>query len=429
MGLIPDPMLLARLRLYVLQVNRFLLEYANLSDFIVEMVLTKLVNNASSNVSPTVISLERDHLSWNTTFPAATICFKDLNETALEEVIAEYNATDKDSLRIFLLQLVKISVVDVTDAELEDNPLVPPEKFLEIMDRIQINFIPQILTSLNLPIRVQKTIVEMGLCYSINSKIAMYNSIEYRFGNKDEIVELPNYDAHQLDGELFIQLSDFSEAYTIYFHSPTEIPQSLDKSLAGAPLSFRSVILKVINLYSTDEVRELYLSQRKCRYMEENILSRSPVYSYSMCTVECRARKTLEICGCMPHYYKALPNERICLLSELRCLYTYRSALSSVSKKGGCDCLPTCDTNYFTIYEDTVLQWDRWTQVKYGIREYPKIRLKREVLYGIKEVLVNCGGAAGLLLGCSFLTIIEVVYFVTLRLFWFIMGRRQDAEL
>lgn len=40
--------------------------------------------------------------------------------------------------------------------------------------------------------------------------------------------------------------------------------------------------------------------------MDENILSRSPIYSYSLCAMECRARKTLEICGCIPHYYRVL---------------------------------------------------------------------------------------------------------------------------
>lgn len=112
----------------------------------------------------------------------------------------EYNVTDTDSLRIFLLQLVKISVVDVTDAELDDNPAVPPEKYLEIMNRIQINFVPQILTSLSIPIRVQKTIVEMGICYSINSKIAMYNSPEYVWSVNVKYTNMNYYQVSEFSG-------------------------------------------------------------------------------------------------------------------------------------------------------------------------------------------------------------------------------------
>lgn len=80
-------------------------------------------------------------------------------------------------------------------------------------------------------------------------------------------------------------------------------------------------------------------------------------------------------------------NERICPMSELKCLYTYRSALTAVSRLKECDCLPTCEIDFFTIYEDYSMKWDRWTQIKYAIREYPKLRLKKEVLFGITDVL------------------------------------------
>lgn len=76
------------------------------------------------------------------------------------------------------MQLVSTSTIDVTDADLEDHPLIPPEKYLELLDRVQMNFLPTILTSLSIPVSVQKTIVEMGMCYTINSKIAIFNSLE-----------------------------------------------------------------------------------------------------------------------------------------------------------------------------------------------------------------------------------------------------------
>lgn len=88
------------------------------------------------------------------------------------------NVTDKNSLRVFLMQLVSTSIIDITDADLEDHPLIPAEKYLEMLDRVQIDFTPFILSSLAVPIRVQKTVVESGMCYSINSKIAIFNSPE-----------------------------------------------------------------------------------------------------------------------------------------------------------------------------------------------------------------------------------------------------------
>ena len=65
--------------------------------------------------------------------------------------------------------------------------------------------------------------------------------------------------------------------------------------------------VKVVSLtiYSTEDVRSLSVSQRKCRFLEESDLDISPVYSYNLCRMQCRVTQALQLCGCVPHFYRS----------------------------------------------------------------------------------------------------------------------------
>lgn len=56
--------------------------------------------------NPTVISIERDRYSWNTSFPAATICptYK-MNSELVEDYVAESSTRNKTLLREFIYTL------------------------------------------------------------------------------------------------------------------------------------------------------------------------------------------------------------------------------------------------------------------------------------------------------------------------------------
>lgn len=56
-------------------------------------------------------------------------------------------------------------------------------------------------------------------------------------------------------------------------------------------------------------------------------------------------------------------------------------------------------------------------------------KLKRIELYTYTDFLAICGGLLGLFLGISALSIIEMVYFFTLRLFWRIHRLRSENRI
>lgn len=66
--------------------------------------------------------------------------------------------------------------------------------------------------------------------------------------------------------------------------------------------------ISVTDIENAAEVRQLSVSQRKCRFPDENYLSVSKTYSYSACVVQCRMQAQLDKCNCTSHL---MPNTGI----------------------------------------------------------------------------------------------------------------------
>lgn len=58
-------------------------------------------------------------------------------------------------------------------------------------------------------------------------------------------------------------------------------------------------------------------------------------------------------------------------------------------------------------------------------KENQFITSKRSELYGPTDFLANCGGLLGLFMGVSLLSIVEMIYYCTLRLCCNLRGRRN----
>lgn len=56
------------------------------------------------------------------------------------------------------------------------------------------------------------------------------------------------------------------------------------------------------------------------------------------------------------------------------------------------------------------------------------ISLKRAELFGITDFIANCGGLLGLFMGVSLLSIVEIIYFCTIRWIYRLKGKRQASS-
>ena len=73
-----------------------------------------------------------------------------------------------------------------------------------------------------------------------------------------------------------------------------------------------NVIVSMNDLHSTDEVRQIDIKKRKCRFRDEpltrsNGLKFMDVYSQTGCIFECHLEIATRICGCTPWNYPRIP--------------------------------------------------------------------------------------------------------------------------
>jgi hypothetical protein len=59
----------------------------------------------------------------------------------------------------------------------------------------------------------------------------------------------------------------------------------------------------------------------------------------------------------------------------------------------------------------------RYSAVMVNFKDNQFVALKRSQLFGKTEFLAHCGGLLGLFLGFSVISVLELVYFFTIRLF------------
>lgn len=96
----------------------------------------------------------------------------------------------------------------------------------------------------------------------------------------------------------------------IYYHGPFDLP-SISKRVSSEDTKQKSYIsLKFAPLIITSDekiLKNLFEFQRKCKFASEgNPLShfQTEIYSQDLCQYECRVEKFLDICKCIPFFYK-----------------------------------------------------------------------------------------------------------------------------
>ncbi|KAL0832439.1 hypothetical protein ABMA28_000671 [Loxostege sticticalis] len=372
--------------------------------------------------SPTVVSMDRDMFAWNTTFPCVTICPNNNLDLKKLEIYVKYSKEpDKDKLEEFIKALANATYDNFN--LIPDYDGIPADKYMELILNLTASFKPTLtIGASGIMLDIVPTITEMGLCYAVNSKVAVYNSPAYREANRWDEVKTQNstFFVHPLDGEVFAQVINISASYDVYVHGPSEVPDVSTKRQHSAEDFYMKLYVTALTVYTAPEAAKLSVAQRRCRFINENILKHNSVYTYTMCRMECRIRLCLKYCNCIPHFYRKIGDEKTCDVAGLKCLFNYKDELFKLQEKDGkkinCGCLPICDDVNYVIQSNALQEWFLGTNLQWGIVTYPRMRYRRDIIFGFTDVLVAVGGMAGLFLGCSVLSFMEIVYFLTLRL-------------
>ena len=235
--------------------------------------------------------------------------------------------------------------------------------------------------------------------------------------------------------------------FKVVLHTPGEIPQ-VSKQFFRIQLSQEVLVSVKPNLVTTLEgLKEYPPEKRDCFFNDEKTLKFFKVYAQRNCELECLANFTLKACGCVKFSMPRDNKTSICSQTQIQC---YNKAvddlmeaelLASLKYPDGfpdishhqCNCLPDCNTiNYdyelsqadyrfhelFNAYEadSNEISGLILARITIAIKDEQFSTTTRSENYGLYEFIGNCGGLLGLFMGVSLISVIELIYYFTLRL-------------
>ncbi|XP_018572880.1 pickpocket protein 28-like [Anoplophora glabripennis] len=236
------------------------------------------------------------------------------------------------------------------------------------------------------------------------------------------------------------------QGFKILLHHPAEVPR-VSRQYFRAPLNQEVVVsIKPDMMTTSAGLKDYNPHRRQCFFPNERYLSFFQSYTQQNCQVECLTNFTLKMCNCVAYHMPHEESTPICGSGSIKCMFEAQtkllekeveSGLSSstfdVSGDAGCDCLPACTSltynaestqaeyNWKKMFEATrknVSEFPgmHFTRLNLFFKQQQFINSERNELFGQTDFLANCGGILGLFTGFSFLSIVEIVHFLSSRL-------------
>ncbi|KAG5672729.1 hypothetical protein PVAND_002830 [Polypedilum vanderplanki] len=374
----------------------------------------------------TVITIDREYLYRNTTFPPITLCLRDrLNKTAAEEFLIARNFTPEQrgdpKMINFLKVLSNFNINNLGELiDIKQN-YFRVDEYLNVLDKISNKFPHNISLSfistsdehLFDPVLIDT----LGLCYTFNSKISSFFSPSY-IGSKDMKIDTTHKMTEEInyfDGDASAVTSDLSHNVDVYYHGPYSLASDLRKVVNENPTqkSYMTLSIVPVIIKSQDKIRNLFEFQRQCKFTEENVLSFFPnIYSQDLCFYECRMKKLKDICKCIPFFYKRRDgNDRQCSTQGLKCVVRNRAILDSLQVGSGCQCPKDCNDIKYSLQSSTSMIWFHDSRISWKVIQ-TKVIYKRELIHDTIEALILTGACFSLFTGMSCLSIVELFFFI-----------------
>uniref|UniRef100_A0A1I8Q4T2 Uncharacterized protein n=1 Tax=Stomoxys calcitrans TaxID=35570 RepID=A0A1I8Q4T2_STOCA len=252
-----------------------------------------------------------------------------------------------------------------------------------------------------------------------------------------------------------------ADGFKVLLHSPDDVP-NMRKHFVHISMNKDIMIAVKPKMITTSAgIAEYTPKKRQCYLSKDRQLKFFKVYTQNNCEYECLTNFTYKLCDCVTFGMPRSPETPLCGADKISC---YRKAneqllfqqFTKVLQKplsnydefnDDCHCLPVCTSlDYETEIsegsfnvENTLIAIGNFQ----GIREQNPVLVvttlwiyfkepqfitsRRSELYGITDLLANFGGVCGLFVGVSLLSVVEIFYHFTLRL-WSNMCRNRREK-
>ncbi|CAG9863468.1 unnamed protein product [Phyllotreta striolata] len=240
------------------------------------------------------------------------------------------------------------------------------------------------------------------------------------------------------------QCAGDDSGYRVSVHLPSDVPE-VPENHFYAPLGQRVVSAIVPHTIRTSEgVKNFSPAKRDCYFESEKRLKFFKLYSHANCMIECKANYTLNECGCVAFHMPREAGTPVCFLDKLDCIEVALDIFSIFNEdktssndeetyaSQSCDCKPTCtDVSYSvdlstnniifeilnkTLRDDIDFDNNAFTTLSFYFKNDHVETKERNEIYGFSDVISNFGGLLGLFTGFSILSFLEILYFLSLRI-------------
>ncbi|XP_017753882.1 PREDICTED: pickpocket protein 28-like [Eufriesea mexicana] len=261
------------------------------------------------------------------------------------------------------------------------------------------------------------------------------------------------------DAEDYYCSSTASVGFKMLLHNPVETPKIAEFAFSVTPGEETRVIVTPRISTASMSIISVPQKQRKCFFTSERKLRYYRTYTQRNCILECEANFTQKICKCVQYYMPKSSNTPICGKKDTGCATDARRAMEvelyddnigitsiNLSETPSCNCYPGCfEIGYNVEISQSklmanVIVSDNYVKKskEYFTKNMAVVHLffvesqftkyMKNDLFGFTEFLCNTGGLLGLFMGFSFLSLVEIVYFATLRLWCRVYKNRHATQ-
>ncbi|XP_050509577.1 pickpocket protein 28-like isoform X2 [Diabrotica virgifera virgifera] len=310
-------------------------------------------------------------------------------------------------------------------------------------------------------------ITDDGICYSFNildksdlfKDIVVSNSNFHNANKTNNDWTIETGYAEHLDKHTYPRRALFAglqNGLSIDFRSTTEdIDASCKLGVQGYKVPDNEIVIAGVTptmITTSNTLKSYDVARRNCYFSYEKELHFFKIYTIRNCKIECLTNFTLYYCGCVGFYMPRENGTKICGIEKQRCMTNAADKLhilnlpdfSSKNKTKKhkfhgnftvCDCLPMCsDLSYNVELSQSKWNWHpayralvrnekfldpssiTLSKLTIFFKTTDFIFSERNELYGPLDFLANFGGLLGLFTGFSLLSMMEIVYFLTIRI-------------
>nr|CAH7763692.1 unnamed protein product [Callosobruchus chinensis] len=386
--------------------------------------------------NPTITGLDTDFHNWDVPFPAITLCQEvptdaDKINSYLEMMYGRNDSSPEeiqmymDIARITLPTLNEFFTIYRKDeyralGDMDMKTLVYNITFncTEMFSSCTFKSLQKDCCEMFVP-----TFTEYGICFVFNSQHHLRRILDIEYPD----AEIQNIQETDPDWAVRFVVRNTNTPIWIYITSSDELASTDTQPHHVWDFNVEEVMFSVKETYTTADTAQLSIKQRRCAFDDDIKLAGYTDYSYTLCTRQCRMNNVLRLCKCLPYFYPS--HKRPCDFKELTCVV---EKLDEILNLDHCNCYLGCSNTVYEVEKLDALgtgREDIWrSTLTLKFVSWPMVKYKREVLFGWVDLLVSFGGIAGLFLGFSLLSGVEIVYYFTIRAFFMLLVEKDELR-